>query len=100
GGVRHQEKLAGIVALSTYLPLDGLTATERSTANAGIPIFMGHGSHDPVVPEMLGTLSRDALTKLGYAVDWHSYPMAHQVSMPEIIDLRAWIGKRLAAAPA
>jgi phospholipase/carboxylesterase len=100
GGVRHKERLAGIVALSTYLPLDGLTATERNPANAGIPIFMGHGSHDPVVPEMLGTLSRDALAKLGYAVDWHSYPMAHQVSMPEILDLRAWIGKRLAAAPA
>jgi phospholipase/carboxylesterase len=100
GGVRYKEKLAGIVALSTYLPLDGLTAAERSTANAGIPIFMGHGSHDPVVPEMLGTLSRDALAQLGYAVDWHSYPMVHQVSMPEIADLRAWIGKRLAAAPA
>ena len=99
GGVRHAAKLAGIVALSTYLPLDGLTATERSANNAGLPIFMGHGSYDPVVPQQLGELSRDVLTKLGYDVAWHSYPMAHQVSPPEIADLRAWIGKRLATPP-
>jgi len=100
GGVRHAANLAGIVALSTYLPLDAKTAAERSTANAGLPIFMGHGSYDQVVPERLGELSRDALTELGYAVAWHSYPMAHQVSPPEIADLRAWIGKRLATPPA
>jgi phospholipase/carboxylesterase len=99
GGVRYAAKLAGIIALSTYLPLDSLTATERSPVNAKLPIFMGHGSYDPVVPEMLGMLSRDALTKLGYDVAWHSYPMAHQVSPPEIADLRDWIAKRLATAP-
>jgi phospholipase/carboxylesterase len=96
GGVRHATKLAGIIALSTYLPMDGLTAEERSATNAGLPIFMGHGSYDNVVPQRLGELSRDALTTLGYAVEWHSYPMAHQVCPPEISDLRAWIGKRLA----
>jgi phospholipase/carboxylesterase len=100
GGVRHAAKLGGIIALSTYLPLDGLTATERSPANANLPIFMGHGSFDPVVPHVLGALSRDALTKLGYDVEWHSYPMAHQVCPPEIADLRAWIAKRLATARA
>ncbi|HJT99219.1 MAG TPA: alpha/beta hydrolase [Rhodanobacteraceae bacterium] len=94
-GVRHAAKLAGVVALSTYLPLDGLTAAERNEANADLPIFMAHGSYDPVVPEMLGTLSRDALKALGYAIEWHSYPMAHQVSPPEIADLRAWIASRL-----
>ena len=98
GGVRHATKLAGIVALSTYLPLDAKTQAEQSAANQGLPIFMGHGSVDPVVPEKLGTLSRDALAKLGYDIEWHSYPMAHQVCLPEILDLRAWIGKRLAAA--
>jgi phospholipase/carboxylesterase len=96
GGVRHAAKLGGIIALSTYLPLDGLTASEKSDANAAIPIFMAHGSYDNVVPERLGELSRDALAALGYAVEWHSYPMAHQVCPPEIADLRAWIGKRLA----
>jgi phospholipase/carboxylesterase len=100
GGVRHAAKLGGIIALSTYLPLESLTATERSPANANLPIFMGHGGFDPVVPQMLGALSRDALTKLGYDVEWHSYPMAHQVCPPEIADLRAWIAKRLATAPA
>jgi phospholipase/carboxylesterase len=100
GGVRHASKLAGVIALSTYLPLDGLTATERNPVNEKMPIFMGHGGFDPVVPQMLGQLSRDALVTLGYDVEWHSYPMAHQVCPPEITDLRAWIAKRLAAAPA
>jgi phospholipase/carboxylesterase len=100
GGVRHASKLAGVIALSTYLPLDGLTAAERKPANDGMPIFMAHGGFDPVVPQKLGELSRDALAALGYAVEWHSYPMAHQVCPPEIADLRAWIAKRLAAAPA
>jgi len=98
--LRHAEELAGVIALSTYLPIDGLTATEREPANDKMPIFMGHGGYDPVVPQMLGTLSRDALVALGYDVEWHSYPMAHQVCPPEISDLRAWIAKRLAAAPA
>ena len=99
GGLRHSEKLAGIIGLSTYLPLDATTATERSAFNTGLPIFMGHGSFDPVVPEILGLMSRDLLTRLGYDVVWHGYPMAHQVCPPEIADLRAWIGKRLATAP-
>jgi phospholipase/carboxylesterase len=95
GGLRHAARLGGIVALSTYLPLEPMTATEQSAANAGVPIFMAHGSADPVVPEMLGKLSRDALVALGCAVKWHSYPMAHQVCVEEIADLRAWIGGRL-----
>jgi len=97
GGVRHAAKLAGVVALSTYLPMAAKTAAERSTANADLPIFMAHGSYDPVVPQPLGVASRDKLTELGYAVDWHSYPMAHQVCAEEIADLRAWIGQRLTA---
>ena len=95
GGVRHAARLGGIVALSTYLPLEATKAAERSAANAQAPIFMAHGSADPVVPERLGKLSRDALTALGYTVEWHSYPMAHQVCLEEIADLRAWIGERL-----
>ena len=98
GGVRHAAKLAGIIALSTYLPLAEKTAAERSDANKGLPIFMGHGSVDNVVPEVLGTTTRNALETLGYAVEWHSYPMAHQVSAQEIADLRKWMAKRLAVA--
>lgn len=96
GGVRHAAKLAGIIALSTYLPLAEKTAAERSDANKGLPIFMGHGSIDNVVPEVLGTTTRNTLETLGYAVEWHSYPMAHQVSAQEIADLRKWMAARLA----
>ena len=96
-GLRHAQRLAGIVALSTYLPIAQTTAAERSTANADVPIFMAHGSHDPVVPQTLGSHSRDHLTALGLAIDWHSYPMAHQVCAEEIADLRRWMGARLTA---
>lgn len=95
GGTRHVSRLGGLVALSTYLPLAGKTQAERSAANAATPIFMAHGSHDPIVPPALGESSRDALRALGYAVEWHGYPMAHQVCAEEIADLRAWIGARL-----
>ena len=97
GGLRHAQRLAGIVALSGYLPLEQMLAAERSAANADVPIFMAHGSVDPVVPQPLGLLSRVFLRNLGYTVDWHSYPMAHQVCAQEIADLRTWIGARLGA---
>ena len=96
-GVRHAASLAGVVALSTYLPIAEKTAAERHASNAKLRIFMGHGSHDPVVPQALGTFSRDQLRALGYDVDWHTYPMAHQVCAEEIADLRQWLGARLAA---
>jgi phospholipase/carboxylesterase len=97
GGVRHARRLGGVVALSTYLPIHETTAAERSVANAELPIFMAHGSHDPVVPQSLGTRSRDLLRSLGYSIDWHSYPMAHTVGAEEIADLRQWLGQRLGA---
>ena len=94
-GLRHASTLAGIVALSGYLPLMDALATERAPANTKTPVFIGHGSSDPVVPEFLGTKSRDFLQQLGHPVEWHSYPMAHQVSAKEITDLRQWISVRL-----
>ncbi len=94
-GLRHAEKLAGIVALSTYLPIASALAAERSAANAATPIFWGHGTADPVVVLPRGSASRDALQALGYAVDWHTYPMAHAVCAEEIDDLRRWLGQRL-----
>ena len=96
GGVRHAARLGGIAALSTYLPISAKTADERSAANADLPIFFGHGSLDNVVPQTLGERSRDTLKALGYPVQWHTYPMAHSVCMEEIVDLRAWLGARLA----
>ncbi|EIL89794.1 alpha/beta hydrolase [Rhodanobacter spathiphylli] len=95
-GVRHAQKLAGIVALSTYLPISATVAGERHAANAATPIFWGHGTADPVVVLQRGSDSRNALQALGYTVDWHTYPMAHAVCAEEIGDLRHWLGQRLA----
>ena len=95
-GLHHAEKLAGIIALSTYLPAYVVQPGERSAANAAIPIFWGHGSVDPVVVMQRGTDSRDLLQSLGYAVQWHTYLMAHAVCPEEIGDLRHWLGQRLA----
>ncbi len=95
-GLRHAERLAGLIVLSSYLPLAESLISERSDANANIPIFWGHGSVDPVVPLMLGERSRASLQKLGYSVDWHVWPMAHQVCMEEIVALRSWLTPILA----
>lgn len=94
-GLRHPQKLAGIIALSTYLPIAHTLAAERSAANAQVPIFWGHGTYDPVVALQRGADSRVALEALGYQVAWHTYPMPHAVCPDEIADLRRWIGERL-----
>ncbi|HJW06603.1 MAG TPA: dienelactone hydrolase family protein [Rhodanobacter sp.] len=95
-GLCHADRLAGIVALSTYLPIASTLAAERSAANAATPIFQAHGTADPVVALPRGSASRDALQALGYTVEWHTYPMAHAVCAEEIDDLRRWLGRRLA----
>jgi len=94
-GLRHAQPLAGVVALSAYLPIAATLAPERSAANARVPIFWGHGSVDPVVVLQRGLDSRRLLEELGYAIDWHTYPMPHSVCAEEIVDLRAWMGARL-----
>ncbi|HET6552913.1 MAG TPA: carboxylesterase [Dyella sp.] len=96
GGMRHADALAGIIALSTYLPLQPSFATERSAANGATPIFWGHGTGDPIVPLTRGVSSRDLLQSLGYSVSWHTYPMPHSVCAEEVADLRAWMTARLA----
>jgi phospholipase/carboxylesterase len=97
-GLRHKERLAGIAALSGYLPLAATTAAERSDANALTPIFMGHGLQDNVVEIGRARASREALAALGYTVEWHEYPMGHSVSVEEIADLDGWLLKALAKA--
>jgi phospholipase/carboxylesterase len=94
-GLRHPQKLAGIIALSTYLPIAATLADERSEANTAVPIFWGHGTLDPVVILQRGLDSRAALEALGYTVDWHTYLMPHSVCPQEIGDLRQWMGERL-----
>jgi phospholipase/carboxylesterase len=94
-GLRHPERLAGILALSTYLPFPDSLAEEAHPANAATPIFLGHGSLDPIVPQGLGAASRDRLLERGYDVEWHTYPMPHSVCAEEIADLRAWLLRAL-----
>ena len=89
--LREPRPLAGVLALSTYLPLGASLASERSAANASVPIFMAHGTGDTVLPLSLAETSRTALEALGYAVEWHAYPMAHSVSIEEISAIGAWL---------
>ena len=94
-GLRATQRLAGLVALSGYLPLSELTADEASEANRSVPIFMAHGEQDGVVEIERGEAARDVLTALGCAVQWQSYPMAHEVCLPEIRDLNHWLVRTL-----
>jgi phospholipase/carboxylesterase len=90
-GLRHNAKLAGIVALSGYLPLAGTVAAERSAANQATPIFMAHGTMDPMIVLSRAEASRDALTAAGYAVQWHTYAMPHSVHPSEIAHISAFL---------
>jgi phospholipase/carboxylesterase len=94
--LRHPQRLGGVMALSTYLPLRQTLAKEASAVNRDVPILMCHGSYDPMVPLALGEASRDALLSLGYRIEWRTYPMQHQVCMEEIADISAWLQARLA----
>lgn len=94
-GLRHAEPLAGVVGMSGYLPLADKTAAERSPASVQTPIFMGHGTRDGVVPLQRAAASRDALKAMGYAVDWHDYPMEHSVCPQEVTDLGQWLSRVL-----
>ncbi len=93
--LRHPERLGGLLALSTYLPLHESVAAEASAANRGIPILMCHGVHDPVLPLAFGEMARDFLVSLGYAVEWKPYPMQHEVCGAQIGDIAAWLAARL-----
>ena len=90
-GVRHPRRLAGIMALSTYLTLPEQLESEADPANGDCPIFMAHGTHDPVVPYEGGQLSRQALEAQGYEVEWREYPMQHSVCAEEIADISSWL---------
>lgn len=95
--LRHSEPLAGVLALSAYLPLQAVLANELAEANRGVPILMCHGQHDPVLPLPLGVAACNWLRAAGYKVEWKEYPMQHQVCLPEIQDIAAWFRARLPA---
>jgi phospholipase/carboxylesterase len=93
--LRHPQTLAGVMALSTYLPLRASLAKEGSVANRSTPILMCHGTQDGVVPLSLGEASRDVLKGLGYNVDWRTYPMQHSVCVEEVNDMSRWLQSQL-----
>lgn len=93
--LRYPQRLAGIMALSTYLPLRDTLASEASAINREVPILMCHGRQDPVVPLQLGELSRGALQTLGYQVDFRTYDMPHSVCVDEVQDIAGWLSRVL-----
>jgi phospholipase/carboxylesterase len=94
--LRYPQRLAGVMALSTYLALADSLPAEKQAANAAIPIFMAHGLQDEVIPLAAATSSRDRLLSLGYAIEWHEYAMPHSVCGEEVEAIAAWLEKVLA----
>lgn len=93
-GLRYEQGLAGILALSTYLPLASMLEAEASGANRATPIFMAHGEQDTVIPISIAENSYKELSRHGYTVEWHEYPIAHSVSMEEIEHIGVWLQRR------
>lgn len=94
-GLRYPERLGGLMVLSAYLLLPEKLEAEATEANRDVPIFMAHGLHDPMVPHRAAVASRERLESLGWSVEWHEYPMAHQVCMPEILAIGKWLASVL-----
>jgi phospholipase/carboxylesterase len=90
--LRHGERLAGVMALSCSLPLADTLAAEAAPANRDVPIFMAHGTYDPMIPMARAQRAREVLAGLAYHVEWHEYPMPHSVCMEEIADIAVWLG--------
>ncbi|ADV26104.1 Carboxylesterase [Pseudoxanthomonas suwonensis 11-1] len=93
-GLRRREPLAGLIALSTYLPGGATAAAAREVNSVAQPVFFAHGQDDPVIPVQHGVASARALEQAGFEVEWHHYPMAHQVCAQEIADLGDWLERR------
>ncbi len=94
--LRYSQKLGGVMALSTYLPLAESFTKEASAQNRRTPIFMAHGKDDAVIQHSIGVRSRDVLVEAGYDVEWHEYAMAHSVCLPEIADIATWLRRVVA----
>jgi phospholipase/carboxylesterase len=95
-GLRYPERVAGILALSCFLPLAGALAAETTPANRDVPIFWSHGIHDSMIPLVLAEQGREHVAALGYRIEWHQYPMPHTVCAEEIADIARWLGRVLA----
>lgn len=97
--LRYPQSLAGVMCLSAYLPLAASLVGEAARANASIPIFMGHGTADPIVPVALAERTRAQLQALGYTVAWHTYPIPHSLSPAEVEDVGEWLRRLLQGGP-
>ncbi|QNM95569.1 alpha/beta hydrolase [Chitinimonas koreensis] len=95
-GLTHPERLAGIVALSTYIPSPKLIEAEANAANAATPVFAAHGAQDPVVPPILGERAAEAVKAAGHPLQWHTYRMPHSVCLAEIEEIGRWFKARMA----
>jgi phospholipase/carboxylesterase len=96
----HPEKLAGVIALSTYIPSPALLTEDSASANRHIPIFAAHGSADDVVSPTLGLAARKLLSERGYVIEWHEYPMPHSVCLEEVWAIGRWLGEQMSQAGA
>ncbi len=94
-GLRHAERLAGVMALSCYLTLGDTLGTEAAAANRDVPIFWAHGVHDPMIPLAMAEHGRAQVAALGYSIEWHQYAIPHSVSAEEIADVARWLGRVL-----
>lgn len=94
-GLYYSQPLAGIMALSTFLPLETPITQNLSAANRATPVFIAHGTQDVMVPFQLGELTRERLIKLDHKVEWHTYPMGHEVCPQEVKDISKWLQKIL-----
>lgn len=94
-GLRHQHRLAGLMGLSSWLPLSNTLASEMNSANAHTPIFMAHGTDDPIVTLQIAEHSRSIMQELDCRIEWHTYPMPHSVCQEEILDISQWLERVL-----
>jgi phospholipase/carboxylesterase len=96
-GTRYASELGGIIGLSTYLPLAKKLVLEKNPSKIDLPVFLAHGTQDPIVPFEWGKMVYDILSELDYSVEWHEYPIAHQLCAAEMNDIRIWLEKNLLA---
>ena len=96
-GLRHKDRLAGLMVLSSYLPMAATVAGEMSAASKDLPIFMAHGTRDPMIALSRAIASRDQLKQLGCTIEWNEYPMEHSLAMEEVRDIRVWLARVLNA---
>ena len=93
--LRHRPRLAGLLALSTYLPGAGAVISAEDLTDRSLPVMVMHGAHDPVLPMALGQMAAEQISTLGFTPQWRAYPMAHQVCFEQITEIGRWLAECL-----